>query len=200
MSIRQTATGTWARADCRSMRSAIVFANASKSMIIVLSKLSFDSGSGSPIEAPQVGPEAIFRLSGTMEAALEQGLETALGSRPADRVHASVPAGGDLHVRWQAGGIHEALGVCDRPFVERCDASRELIDEAVELVVRQCSVHIAIGFREIAADVVGAQQHFQSTLPAHQPGQARHGSSAGGQADAHLPLRQACLLAARKTH
>ena len=69
-------------------------------------------------ELPHIESQAIFCVSGTMEALLEQSLDLALRSRPSDRGHASVPAGSDLDVRRQAGGTHEALRVRDRPLVK----------------------------------------------------------------------------------
>src|SRR6266478_4595923 len=105
----QTATGTLARADCASTRSAIFFAKASKSMAVVLSDACCAEGkiqarvplraSASVAESSQIGSQAIFRVSGPMKPLLKQTLDLALWSRPNDRSHAGVPAGGDLDVR-----------------------------------------------------------------------------------------------------
>src|ERR1700738_4569576 len=184
----QTATGTLARADCVSTRSAMFFAKVSRSMAVsflmsVARKRKFglasSEASASLPELPHIETQAVFCVAGTMEALLEQSLDLALCCRPSDRGHASVPAGGDLDVLRQAGGTHEALGVRDRTLVERRDALRQCVDEPVELGGRQRPVHVAIGFSEIAPDVIGAQEHLQRSLSAHLPRQARHGSAAG---------------------
>src|SRR3984885_9147308 len=160
MSITQTATGTLARADCASTRSATFFAKASKSMAGILSDAHYvrgkmasralDVGSAGLAELPDIEPQPIFRVAGPMEAPLEQRLDPALRGGPDERGHAGIPAGGDFHVWRQACLAHQALGVGDRPFVERRDALRQFVDEAVELGVRQRPVDIAIGLREIA--------------------------------------------------
>src|ERR1700733_13983482 len=213
MSITQTATGTLARADCASTRSATFFAKASRSMAGILSdarcaqgktrEIGFawlDVGLAGLAELPDIEAEAIFGVAGPVEAPLEQRLDPALRGGPTDRGHAGIPAGGDFHVWRQACLAHQALGVGDRPFVERRDALRQLVDEAVELGVRQRPVDIAIGLREIAADVVGAQQHLQRTLSAHLPWHSCHWPAAGDQTDADFPLRQDRFLTAGKTH
>src|ERR1700704_5106095 len=163
-----TATGTLVRADCASTRSAMSFAKASKSMTVSFlisvarkRKSRATNASASVAELPQIGSQAILYVSGPMESLLEQRLDPFRRSRSRDRGHARVPAGGDLDIRRQAGGIHEALGVCDRPFVKRGDALCQCIDEFIEFGVRQRPVHIAISFSQIASDVIGAQQHLQ---------------------------------------
>src|SRR4051794_5744854 len=187
------ATGTFARADCASMRSAMFFANASKSMTVSFlmrvarkGKLRATIASASMGELPQIDSQAIFCVSGLMKSLREKRLDPSLRSRSRDRGHARVPAGSDLDIRRQAGGIHEALGVCDRPFVKRGDAPRQRVDVAIELPVRQGPVYIAIGFGEVAADVIGAQQHLQGPLPAHLPRQTRHRPAARDQPNAHF--------------
>src|SRR3979490_1279728 len=179
-----TATGTLVRADCASTRSAMSFAKASKSMTVSFlisvarkRKSRATNASASVAELPQIGSQAILYVSGPMESLLEQRLDPVLRSRSRDRGHARVPAGGDLDIRRQAGGIHEALRVCDRPFVKRGDAPRQCIDEAVELTVRQRPVDVTIGFGEVASDVIGTEQHLQGSLSAHLPRQTRHRSS-----------------------
>src|SRR5258708_22641802 len=204
----QTATGTSARADCASTRSAIFLAKASKSMAVsFLMSVAWKIQVGDPsiasasvAESPQIESQAIFCVSGLVKALLKQSLDLALRSRPGDRGHAGVPAGSDLDVRRQAGGTDEALRVRYRPLVKRRDARCQRVDEAVKFAVRQRPVHIAIGFSEVSPDIIGAQEHLQRSLSAHLPWQARHWPSACDQADSHFPLRQKRFLTARKTH
>jgi hypothetical protein len=83
-------------------------------------------------ELPHIKSQPIFCVSGPMKSLLKQSLDLALRRRPTDRGHTGAPAGGDLDVRRQAGGIHEALGVRYRPLVEQRDAVRQRVDERVE--------------------------------------------------------------------
>ena len=81
-------------------------------------------------ELAQVVSEPIFDISRFVEAARHQRFDPLLGGGSADRSHARIPPGGELDVRRQAG-VDEALGVCDRPFVEPGDPGRERLYEPV---------------------------------------------------------------------
>src|SRR3954453_23649928 len=63
--------------------------------------------------------ESMLRVSGRLEPSLHEALDPLLRRRPPDGGHAGVPAGSDLDVGRQAGYVHQALGVGDRPLVER---------------------------------------------------------------------------------
>src|SRR5580704_8626385 len=80
-----------------------------------------------------VESESIFRVSGLLESLLEEGFDSFLRRWSLDGGHAGVPARSDFDVGWQAGVVHEALGVGDRPLVERGDAGCECVDETVQL-------------------------------------------------------------------
>src|SRR4051812_11347832 len=90
---------------------------------------SCSSVSASVLEPPDIESQAIFCVSGLMKSLLEQGFDPARRSGWRDRGHAGVPAGSDLDIRRQAGGIHEPFRISDRPFVKRRDAPRQGIDE-----------------------------------------------------------------------
>src|SRR3546814_15263354 len=81
----------------------------------------------------------------------------------------------------QTGDVHEALGVDDGSLVEGRDAPGEGIDKAIEIDVRQCAVDVAVALGELAADVVGPQQHLHRPAAADQARQSRHGATAGNQ-------------------
>src|ERR1700730_16610173 len=82
-----------------------------------------------------VESESRFCISRLMKSLLEQSFDLALRGRTTDRSHAGLPAGGALDVFRQAGGAHEALGVGNRPLVERSDALCQRVDETVEFAV-----------------------------------------------------------------
>src|SRR4051794_10280913 len=116
-----TATGTLARADCASTRSATFFARASKSMTVsFLMRIAREGKSGFGFfECVSLrGRVARHRIPGDFlrlradESLARTKPYPVLRSRSRDRGHARVPAGSDLDIRRQAVGIHEALGVC----------------------------------------------------------------------------------------
>src|SRR5258706_1823311 len=80
--------------------------------------------------------ESIFGVSGLLEPLLQEGLDSLLGCRSFDGGHAGIPAGSDLDIGRQTGFVHEALGVGDRPLVERGDPGCECLDEVVQLGIR----------------------------------------------------------------
>jgi hypothetical protein len=69
-----------------------------------------------------VESESIFRVSRLLEPLLQEGFNSFLRSWSLDGGHAGVPARPDFDVGRQAGFVHQALGVRDRPLVERGDA------------------------------------------------------------------------------
>src|SRR5437588_7092018 len=108
----------------------------------------------SATETPKIGSKLVLRVTWLMKSLCHQFFDLPLRGRAADRGHAGFPTGSDLYVRRQAACIDEALGIGDRPFVERRDANRQCVDEAVEFDVGQRSVHITIGFGQIAPDIM----------------------------------------------
>ena len=59
-----------------------------------------------------------------------QRFNSILGSGSPERSDARIPTGTEFDVRRQAG-VHKALGLGDRPFVELGDPSRERLYERV---------------------------------------------------------------------
>jgi hypothetical protein len=103
-----------------------------------------------------------------MKPQLAEGPKAGLRCRPGDRGHTGLPPRRHLDFRRQAGGVHQALGVRDRPLVERSDATRERFDEPVELGVGLGPVHVAISLSQIAPDVVRPHKHFHGAVPTDQ--------------------------------
>jgi hypothetical protein len=67
---------------------------------------------------------------------LQEGFDSFLRRWSLDGGHAGVPACSYFDVGRQAGFVHEALGVGDRPLVERGDPGCECVDEIVQLCIR----------------------------------------------------------------
>src|SRR3954453_8122435 len=139
VSITHTATGTAARDAAVSTRSAIVFARVSKSM----THLHDEDRARTALDSTDVRTQMILNRSRLVKAELHECFEPRLCCRPRDGGHAGVPSSRHFHVGWQAG-VHETLGLRDRPLVERGDAGRQRVDKAVEFGVRQRPVHIAV--------------------------------------------------------
>src|SRR5882724_11387545 len=138
-SMTVTATGTCCFADSASTRSAMFFAMVSKSMVVCfLSESERRAGRISALssELSHVESESIFRVSGLLEALLQEGFDAFLRRGSLDGGYAGVPARSDFDVGRQAGLVHEVLGVGDRPLVERSDPVCECVDETVQLGIR----------------------------------------------------------------
>src|SRR5882757_39171 len=138
MSITVTATGTLCFDDSASTRSAMFFAMVSKSMVVcscqkerwAVRTSAFSS------ELSHMESESIFRVSGLLEPLLQEDFDAFLRGGSLDGGHAGVPVRSDFDVGWQAGFVHEVLGVADRPLVERSDPGCECVDETVQLGIR----------------------------------------------------------------
>src|SRR4051794_34715231 len=138
MSMTVIATGTFCVADSASTRSAMSLAVVSRSMVVCfLSALAVEA------QLSHGESESIFRVSRRLEPVLQKGLDPFLRRRSLDGGHAGVPARSDLDVGRQAGFVDEALGVGERPLVERGDPGCQCVDEVVELGIRQRTVHVA---------------------------------------------------------
>jgi hypothetical protein len=72
--------------------------------------------------------------------------------------------------------------------------------KAVKLRVRQSPIHVPVELRNIAANIVRAEQHFERTSSTDKAGESRHRSAARKEAGANLPLRQDRPLTADETH
>src|SRR4051794_15628200 len=150
-------------------------------------------------ELAQVVPEASFHITRRVEAARVQSLYPILGRGASQRSNTRIPPRSDLDIRWQTG-VHQALRVRDRPFVELCDAGRERLDESVEFGVRQRAIHIAVGFGLFSTDIVGTQEHLKGPVSSNELRQSRHWAAAGNHPYAYLPLREDGFFAADETH
>src|SRR3954447_2693701 len=132
--------------------------------------------------------EPIFDIAESMETAFHKRLDSELAGGAAQRGDESVPFKRDFRVGRQACHVDQTLGVSDCLLVERCDPHCQRIDKRIELRVRQGSIDVAVTLREVAANVVCTEQHFQRTASADQAGQPSHGSAARHQGGANFPL------------
>src|ERR1700722_13209981 len=135
-----TATGTLSLADSASARSAIPLAMVSRSVIMCfLSEREIGRFRASALalepQLSHVESESILRVSAGLEPLLQESFDSFLRRGSVDGGHAGVPARLHFDVRRQAGFVDEALGVGDRPPVERGDSRCEPVDEIVQLGV-----------------------------------------------------------------
>src|SRR3954452_20671173 len=128
VSMTVTATGTSRLAASASARSAICFAIVSRSMVMSALALAAQSA--------QRVAKSILHVSRLLQSLLHEGLDVLLRRWSLDGGHAGVPARSDLDVGRQAGFVHEALGVGDRPRVEGGDPGCQCVDEVVQVGVR----------------------------------------------------------------
>src|SRR3989454_4477504 len=84
-------------------------------------------------ELADVISQAVFHITRLVKSLLHQLLDPLLRGRPHDRGKAHIPLWCDFEVRRQTGHVDEALGLADRPLVERCDAGCEGLDKPVEV-------------------------------------------------------------------
>src|SRR5436189_2073621 len=73
-------------------------------------------------ELTDVIAQAILHITGLVKSLLHQLLDPFLCGRPHDRGNTHIPLLCDFKVRRQTGHVDEALGLAERPLVERCDA------------------------------------------------------------------------------
>src|SRR5271154_4367582 len=79
---------------------------------------------GLAMDLAHVVSEAIFDIAGLVEAAGHEGFDSILGGGSAERGDAGIPSGAYFDVGGQ-GGVDEALGVGNCPFVELGDPGCE---------------------------------------------------------------------------
>src|SRR5437899_2395967 len=91
----------------------------------------------SALELPDVISQAVFNTTRPVKSSLHQHREPLLRGWPHDRGKAHIPLRCDFEIRRQTGHVGEALGVADRPLVERCDAGCEGLDKRVEVGIWQ---------------------------------------------------------------
>src|SRR4029077_20153305 len=141
VSMTVTATGTFCFTDSASTRSAMSFAMVSKSM----SCASFPkrgrwavrlSAPAREAELSHGESESVFRIAGLLKSLLQKHFDSLLGHWPLDGGHAGIPARSDFDVGRQVGFVHEALGVGDRPLIERSDPGCKCVHETGEFGIR----------------------------------------------------------------
>src|SRR3954449_3608630 len=145
MPMTVTATGTFCLTDSASTRSAMFFAVLSKSMVLCfpsegemgrrVSTLAIEA------QLSHGESESIFRVSRLLESLLQEGFDSFLRRWSLDGGHACVPARSDFDVGRQAGFVHEALGIGDRPLVERGNAGGESVEGMVQLGVGERTLY-----------------------------------------------------------
>src|SRR6516225_3636155 len=72
-------------------------------------------------ELADVISQTAFHITRLVKSLLHQLLDSLLRGRPHDRGKAHIPLRCNFVVRRQTGDVGEALGLADRPLVERCD-------------------------------------------------------------------------------
>src|SRR4029077_2305987 len=105
------------------------------------------------------------------------------------------PVGG-----WQRDLVNEVLGRRDSTPVEGGDPARKRVDEAVQLRVRKCSVHVSVSFRGVAVEVVRAENYFERAAAADEMWEAFRTPAARMQSHHDFGLAQSRVLARRESH
>src|SRR5437762_6411635 len=87
-------------------------------------------------ELPDVIAQAVLHITRLVKSQVHQLLDPLLCGRPHDRGKTHIPLRRDFKVRRQTGHVDEALGLAERPLVERCDAGCDVLDKPVEFTIR----------------------------------------------------------------
>jgi hypothetical protein len=96
--------------------------------------------------------------------------------------------------------INQILCRGDRRSIEGGDPTREDIDKAVQLRVRECPVDVSVSFRGIAVEVVRAEDDFERAATADQQREALRAAAAGIHSHPDLGLAQSRVFARREAH
>src|SRR2546423_6258440 len=88
-------------------------------------------------ELTDVIAQAVLHITRLVKSLIHQLLDSLLCGRPHDRGKTHIPLRRDFEVRWQTGHVGEALGLADRPLVERCDAGCERLDKRIKVSIRE---------------------------------------------------------------
>src|SRR5438445_732429 len=88
-------------------------------------------------ELTDVKAQAVLHITGLVKSLVHQLLDPLLCGRPHDRGKTHIPLRCDFVVGRQAGHVGEALGLADRPLVERCDAGCEVLDKRIKVSIRE---------------------------------------------------------------
>src|SRR2546421_10625135 len=84
-------------------------------------------------ESTDVIAQAVLHITRLVKSQVHQLLDPLLCGRSHDRGNTHIPLRCDFKVRRQTGHVDEALGLADRPFVERCDAGCEGLDKTIKV-------------------------------------------------------------------
>src|SRR3989475_6626972 len=88
----------------------------------------------------------------------------------------------------------------DSTPIEGGDPARELVDEAVQLRVRKCPVDVSVSLRDVAVEVVRAEDDFERAAAADQMWEAFRTAAAGMQSHPDFGLAESRVFARREAH
>src|SRR5271163_4011326 len=84
--------------------------------------------------------------------------------------------------------------------VEGGDPTRELVDEAVQVRVWKCPVHVPVSFRSVAVEIVRAENYFECPTASDQMWKTFRPAAAGMQSHPDFGLAESRILARREAH
>src|SRR4030088_1811756 len=96
--------------------------------------------------------------------------------------------------------VDEILRGGDGALVEGSDPARERVDEAVQFGVWKCPVDVSIPFRDVAIEVVRAENDFERPTAPDQMWKTFRTAAAGMQTHSDFGLAQSRVLARREAH
>src|SRR6185437_3897663 len=96
----------------------------------------------------------------------------------------------------ERGGVDEALDIRQGAAVEAGDALGVGVGERGELVVGDRAVDIAVALRQLAVEVLAAEDDLKGPAASHDAWQAGRGSAAGNRREPDLELPEYGALAA----
>src|SRR5207245_1725034 len=144
--------------------------------------------------------QPVLNISRSVKAAVHQLLNALLSRGTAQSIEKGAPLRYYLGIWWQTCNIDQVFCCRECLLVERCDSAREIVHKIIQFLIRQRAIDIAPQLRQIAADVVRAEQHLQGSSPTDESRQSRHRSAAGHQTSSDLPLGKDGFFAACKAH
>src|SRR5437899_10513147 len=144
--------------------------------------------------------QAVLNISRPVKSALHQLLNALLSRGTAQSIEKGAPFRYYLGICWQTCNIDQVFCCRKCLLVERCDSPGEIVHKIIQFRIRQRAIDIAPQLRQIAAEVVRAEQHLQGSSPTDESRQSRYRSAAGHQSSSHLPLGKDGLFAAGKAH
>lgn len=129
-------------------------------------------------------------VGGELAEAGHPGLE----ARPGKRGQEFAVGGFKVGVRRQGRPVDLRFGGGQGGLVEGGEARRQGVDGVVQFGVGHRAGDPAVALGQIGAVVVAAEDGFQRTVPADQPGEAFCAATAGKQAATHLGMAEYRVL------